>query len=182
LGIISLGNLVDNLLESASIEAGHFRVSPRPYDLHAIIAEAAGTMQPLLEKYGQRLALDLPERLPLVRADPRRMVQVLVNLLSNASKYGPEDAPVTLRASVGERWVQVSVVDQGPGIPEELKADVFRRFLYPRSPDLHTKVGAGLGLSVVKAVVEAHGGRVGVEDSDGGGAVFWFSLPVVEAA
>jgi PAS domain S-box-containing protein len=180
LGILRFQNLVDNLLESANLEAGHFRVSPRPYDLEEIINEAVNTMRPLLEKYGQVAVIDLDGDLPLVQADPRRTVQVLVNLISNASKYGPPDAEIAIHASADGRWVEVRVSDQGPGIPQELQSEVFTRFLYPSSPTDKASVGAGLGLSVVKAVVEAQGGKVGVRNKETGGAVFWFRLPVGE--
>ncbi|MGD2147350.1 MAG: histidine kinase dimerization/phospho-acceptor domain-containing protein, partial [Anaerolineae bacterium] len=96
LGVLGLQTLVDNLLESASIEAGRFRVYPRHSDLGEIIAEAMRTMQPLLDKRGQRPVVELPAAIPVVRADPRRTVQVLVNLLSNASKYGPDHAEIVV--------------------------------------------------------------------------------------
>jgi signal transduction histidine kinase len=105
-------------------------------------------------------------------------VQVLVNLLSNASKYGPDDAKIIVGATVSEGWVRVTVADRGPGISSEYRNDVFRRFMYPDTNGDRTQYGAGLGLSVVKAVINAHGGQVGVEDRLGGGSVFWFTLPV----
>jgi PAS domain S-box-containing protein len=178
LGILGLQTLVDNLLESASIEAGRFRVNPRPTNLRRIIADAIRTMEPLLDKHGQHLVVELPAVIPAVRADSRRTLQVLVNLLSNASKYGPDDAEITISATLSDDWVQVSVADRGPGIAPEYRKDVFRRFLYPNSSGDKTQYGAGLGLSVVKAVVDAQGGQVGVEDRSGGGSVFWFTLPV----
>lgn len=178
LGILGLQTLVDNLLESASIEAGRFRVSPHPTSLGQIIAEAIRTMQPLLDKHGQRLVVELPVTIPVVRADSRRVVQVLVNLLSNASKYGPDDAEITIGATVNGGWVQVTVSDQGPGVPPEYRNDLFRRFVYPDKNNSKSQYGVGLGLSVVKAVVQAHNGQVGVEDRPGGGSIFWFTLPV----
>jgi len=178
LGVLGLQTLVDNLLESASIEAGHFRVSPRPSDLKKIIDEAVATMHPLLEKYNQRLVLQVPQELPDVLADPRRVAQVLVNLLSNASKYGPSDEEIELKAAFEDGWVRVAVADRGPGISDGRREMVFRRFEYPSAAEGPTKVGAGLGLSVVKAIVEAHGGRAEVEDRPGGGSIFWFTLPV----
>lgn len=177
LGILGLQTLVDNLLESASIEAGRFYISPHVSDLGEIIAEAVQVIQPLLEKYAQRLIVELPADIPIIYADKRRIVQVLVNLLSNASKYGPSDAEITIHAIANENWVKVQVGDLGPGIPHDKQHQIFRRYMYPGKLDKSEKVGAGLGLSVVKAVVEAHGGQVGVEDRPGGGSIFWFSLP-----
>jgi PAS domain S-box-containing protein len=180
LGVLSLQNLVDNLLESASIEAGHFRVSPRPYDLSTIISNAVQTMHPLLDKYLQRIVLELPQPLPFVQADPRRVEQVLINLLANASKYGPPDAEITLSVAVQDGWVRVSVSDRGPGIPPERRGDLFRRFEHFNPDSDHAKAGIGLGLSVVKAVVEAHAGQAVVEDRPDGGSTFWFTLPVAK--
>jgi signal transduction histidine kinase len=178
LGIIGLHTLVDNLLESASIEARRFTVSPRATDLGNIIAEAAQTMQPLLKKYGQRLTVELPMEIPIVQSDPRRTVQVLINLISNASKYGPPDEEITLHVTSEPEWVHVSVIDRGTGIPPKDRENLFRRFVYPDAGDAASQAGAGLGLSVVKAIVEAQGGQVGVFDREGTGAVFWFTIPV----
>jgi PAS domain S-box-containing protein len=180
LGVLGLQTLIDNLLESASIEAGHFRVYPRPSSLGDIIAAAVGTMQPLLEKRDQRLVVELPASIPIVQADPRRTAQVLINLLSNASKYGPDDVEIEVVAAVQDGWVRVAVADSGSGVPPESRGDLFRRFVRRGAANDKAEVGAGLGLSVVKAVIEAHGGEVGIEDRPQGGSVFWFTLPVAK--
>ena len=178
LGTLGLQTLVDNLLESASIEAGHFRVSPRPADLAQLIGEATRIVQPLLDKRGQRLVVELPTTIPVVRADSRRTVQVMINLLSNANKYSPDQTEISVIATVREGWAQVSIADQGPGIPQEQRETVFHRFAYLDTGANGAQYGAGLGLSVVKAVVKAQGGEVGVDDNPGGGSIFWFTLPI----
>jgi len=180
LGVLGLQTLIDNLLESASIEAGQFRVQPRPSGLEEIMVAAASTMQPLLAKRGQRLVVDLPSALLRVQADPRRAGQVLINLLSNASKNGPDGSEIELRATLQGRWARLSVADSGPGVPQEERSSLFRRFGSPGQGGSRGQGGVGLGLSVVKAIVEGHGGEVGMEDRPGGGAVFWFTLPVVK--
>ena len=180
LGVVNLQTLVDNLLESASIEAGRFRVYPRRTDLGEIIADAMRTMQPLLDKRRQRLTVQLPAAIPVVRADPRRVAQVLVNLLSNASKYGPDHAEITIGVTTDGRWVQVTVADRGPGIPQAYRKTLFRRFMPPSPGANDAQYGTGLGLSVVKAIVDAHGGQVGVDDRPKGGSIFWFTLPMAE--
>lgn len=177
LGVLGLQTLVGNLLEGASIEVGRFRVSLRPSNLGEIFAEAIRMMQPLLDKYGQHLVVEVPTSIPIVRADPRRTVQVLINLLSNASKYGPDDSEIAIVTTVNQDWVRVSVVDQGPGIPPERRADLFRRFTRSDTSTDKAQYGVGLGLSVAKAIIEAHGGQVGISDRPGGGAIFWFTLP-----
>jgi signal transduction histidine kinase len=117
-----------------------------------------------------------------VQADPRRTTQVLINLLFNASKYSPDETEIILETSLTNGWARVTVADRGPGIPPAYRTDLFRRFMYDRTAQdgERAQAGTGLGLSVVKAVVEAQGGQVGVDDRPGGGAIFWFTLPVVE--
>lgn len=178
LGILSLQTLIDNLLEGASIEAGRFRVYPREAAVEEILQQAVGTMQPLAEKYGQSIALELAPELPPVWADQRRTLQVLVNLLSNAIKWGPEGGVVTVSAKAEKGNVWVYVADQGPGIPPGMQEDLFMRFDRARVREGRGEYGAGLGLSVVKAVVEAQGGQVGAGSREGQGAVFWFTLPL----
>jgi PAS domain S-box-containing protein len=178
LGVLGLQTLIDNLLESASIETGHFRVHPRPSNLGEIIAEAIGMMQPLLDKHNQRLVIELPVAIPRVEADPRRTVQVLINLLSNASKYGPDDAEIEVSAMVQRPWVRVTVANAGPGVPPEVRENLFRRFVHQSMGDGKAQVGAGLGLSVVKAIVEAQNGQVGLDERQGEGSAFWFTVPL----
>ena len=178
LGILNLQILIDNLLEGASIEAGRFRVFPRQTDLSAVVQEIVHTVHPLLEKYGQRLSINIPDQLPSIWADPRRTGQVLVNLFSNAIKMGPAGSEITLSVVVGEQAVKVCVGDQGPGIPAEMRQDIFSRFAHESLSDNRAEHGAGLGLSVVKAIVEAQEGQVGVRDGPQGGAIFWFTAPI----
>lgn len=180
LGILGLHTLVDNLLESANIEARHFQISPRRVDLDLIISDAAQTMQPLLTKYEQNLTIEVPLDLPPVNADPRRTAQVLVNLISNANRYGPPGDEIILQVSAGSRFVRLAVKDRGPGIPLELRENLFHRFEFPHDENSNSQAGAGLGLSVVNEIVLAHGGKVGIEDHPGGGSVFWFTIPIYE--
>lgn len=178
LGTFNLENLIENLLEGASIETGRFQVSPRPAGLRTVILSACEIIGPLLKKYGQELVLDLPEALPLVLIDPRRISQVLINLLSNASKYGPNDSAITLAAEIQEGMIEVTVSDHGPGIPAAFREELFSGFILTRIEDGSMKKGAGLGLSVINAIIKAHGGQVGVRDLEGSGAQFWFTIPV----
>ncbi len=181
LGVLGLETLIDNLLESSSIEARRFRVTPRSFDIEEIISDVEQTLAPLLEKHGQHLIVKIPLDLPLVYGDPRRTVQVLINLLSNAIKYGPENSEITLQANERDRKVRVLISDHGPGISPEYRQEIFTRFNLPRSENERAKPGAGLGLSVVKAIVEAQGGEVGVEDNPGSGACFWFTMRLAKS-
>jgi PAS domain S-box-containing protein len=181
LGVARLQTLVDNLLEGASIEAGRFRVYPRPCEVDVIVDEAVRTLGPLLEKHNQILEVKTPADLPLVWADPRRAVQVMVNLLANANKYSPDNTTIRIRTEEAEGWLTICVSDEGPGIPEDRHRDLFRKFTRVVPEGHPGPGGAGLGLSVVKAIVEALGGQVGIRAAKPHGSVFWFSLRVVEA-
>lgn len=179
LGVLSLQTLIDNLLEGASIEAGRFRVAPQPTELVEVVGGVARTLQPLVEKYGLELRMEIPSDLPSILADPRRTAQVVTNLLSNAIKWSPRGGVIQLKAWIDNAQVRMSVADQGPGVAPDQKAGLFTW-----QPDLQTRseradYGAGLGLSVVRAIVEAQGGRVGVDSEPGQGSVFWFTVPVL---
>lgn len=180
MGIVGLQTLVDNLLESARLEAGRFRVFPRPVELGEIIADATRIMQPLLNRRGQRLVVELPANIPVVQADSRRITQVLVNLLSNANKYSPDETEIAIQVNLDGDWARIAVADQGPGISADFRPSLFRRFARPETGTGKSRYGAGLGLPVVKAIVEAHGGEVGLDDRPEGGSVFWFTLSKAE--
>ncbi|MBW7885244.1 MAG: HAMP domain-containing protein [Caldilineaceae bacterium] len=177
MSLLSLQHLVDNLLESSRIEGGHFVVHPLPTDLNGAIADALRLVQPLLERRQQPLTVSEPAQCPPVLADPPRLVQVLVNLLSNASKYSAIGKPVDLLVHERAGVLRVEVADRGPGIPPTERRDLFRRFVRGGAPGSES-YGLGLGLHIVKTIVDAHGGRVGVKDRPGGGTIFWFELPL----
>jgi two-component system, OmpR family, phosphate regulon sensor histidine kinase PhoR len=184
--VLNLHKLVDNLLESASIEAGRFRVRPRPATLGDIIAEATATMQPLLDRHGQRLVVELPAAIPMVLADPRRVVQVLVNLLSNASnaQRGLSDSEITISAMPWRARPDRAGAGGRPGARHPAGA-AGRTAAGPalcapaRWPDPNAPTGFGLGLSVVKAIVEGHGGQLGIDDRPA--AAQWSGSPCLQA-
>lgn len=169
--------LVDNLLESVNIEAGHFTIHRRSTDLNQVFADVIRMMQPLLDRRKQLLSLTEPFQLPPVNADPTRLTQVMINLLSNASKYSPLEGTIDLTLRQHGDALQIAVADRGPGIPPEERAELFKRFVRLNARDSE-QAGMGLGLSVVKAIVEQHGGQVGVDERPGGGSIFWFTLPL----
>ncbi len=175
--VTSLQTLVDNLLESVSIEAGHFRIRRRPTDIKALVAEACTLMKPLLERRNQSLIVQIPDHLPELSVDPLRLTQVLSNLISNASKYGPIDEPIELALELQPDALKTSVSDRGSGIAPEERQNLFRRFIRLNGND-NTQYGIGLGLAVVKTIVESHGGTVGLDERPGGGSIFWFTIPL----
>jgi PAS domain S-box-containing protein len=181
LSVTGLQTLIDNLLESTSIEAGSFHIRCRPTDLGDVITDALQVMKPLLERRKQNLSLAIPTRMPLVSADPTRLTQVLVNLLSNASKFSPMESTIELRLKImNERTLRILVSDQGPGIPLPDRSKLYNRFTRLGETE-RAQYGIGLGLSVVKVIIEAHHGEVGMEERPGGGSIFWFTIPLEDA-
>lgn len=180
MSVTGLQTLIDNLLESVSIEAGQFSIHPGPMELDDVVQDAQRIMEPLLSRRNQRLVIDTFPGLPLVMGDPTRLIQVLVNLLANASKYGPMGQTIYLSLAPDEgKNVRVSVADQGPGITPAVEEILFRRFARLNKRD-GAQHGLGLGLWVVKAIVTAHGGEVGVSQRAEGGSEFWFTIPIAE--
>jgi two-component system phosphate regulon sensor histidine kinase PhoR len=178
--VTGLQTLIDNLLESARIEAGRFRIRRCRMDLTESVGDAIHMTTPLLDRRRQRLTVSLPVQLPPVDADPTRLTQVVVNLLSNASKYSPVGAEVGLTVEqVDKAVLRVSVSDEGPGIQPEQHTTLFQRFVRLDADD-GRQYGVGLGLWVVKVIVEEHSGEVGVDQRPGGGSIFWFTIPLAE--
>jgi two-component system sensor histidine kinase KdpD len=135
-----------------------------------------------LIRLGERMrdhpvVVDLPGDLPLVPLDAVLLEQVFINLLENAAKYTPPGTPVEISASSGAGVVNVSVADRGPGIPPGEEERIFEKF--HRAGDAPPGKGVGLGLTISRGIVLAHGGRIWAENRPGGGAVFRFSLPLV---
>ena len=182
LSVLRLQTMIDNLIESASISAGHFRVSPHATEFDRIVSDTVTLMTPLFQKYGQHLVVQMPDQMPPVIANSKRTMQVLVNLLSNAHKFSPANSEICIKAVQENGYIKVSVTDHGPGIPADQQALMFHRLNRLTLAANAPKAGAGLGLPVVKAVVEAQGGQIGVEDCPGGGARFWFTMKVAGEA
>jgi PAS domain S-box-containing protein len=177
LSTLHLQTLVENLLQSTTIEAGCFQVHRRPINFQNVVQDAAHLMSPLLKRRNQKLVLTLPDKLPTIWADSQRLTQVLVNLLSNASKFSPMNGKIELKMTQDSDWVTVAVMDTGPGLPTDRFSDLFKRFVTANQSH-DTQYGVGLGLSVVKSIVEMHGGEVGVENLPQGGAKVWFTIPI----
>lgn len=171
---LRLEELVDNLLGSASLQAGRFQVRPRRMSLDDVIEEVLLVTAPVLAARSQRLEMRGEHPAPDVLGDPRRVSQVLVNLISNASRHAPSGRPIVVAVHGEGDFVRVDVVDEGPGISDDIRPDLFKPFAQGARAELG---GVGLGLSIVQAIVERHGGTVGAHDAPGGGARFSFTLP-----
>ncbi len=167
---------VADLLDLARLEAGHLTIRKRPVDLVPLVSEVAESVGPMLAAKEQRLSLALPPALPSVSADPDRIQQALLNLLTNAARHTGPKTHIAMRASQNGQSVTVEVEDDGQGIPQgrlERLLDGTRR---PQAGD-----GAGLGLLIAQRLVALHGGRLWARSDPGRATVFAFSLPLAPA-
>jgi len=176
-----LNRLVANLLDMSRIEGGALKPEKEWYPINELIQDVVARMQPVLQ--GRVVHTDLPADLPPVKLDYLQIDQVLTNLLENAVRYTPAESPIDIGVRLDGEYMLISVADRGPGIPAADLERVFDKFY--RVMETQTKAtrttGSGLGLAVCKGLVEAHGGRIWVENRQGGGAIFQFTLPLGEA-
>ncbi len=173
-----LNRLVANLLDMSRIEGGALKPEKEWYPLDELIHDVCGRMQPFL--LGRVVHMEIPDDLPPVKLDYLQIDQVVTNLIENAVRYTPAGSPIDISAQLCEDSVMVSVADRGPGIPPadvERIFDKFYRVLDTGRKATHP-TGSGLGLAVCRGLIEAHGGRIWVENRQDGGAVFRFTLPL----
>jgi signal transduction histidine kinase len=172
-----LSRLVNQVLDMAKIESGNAQWLAVPVDLRALLQQAAQTTTELLRERGARLELSLPEAVPVLQGDPDRLMQVLLNLLSNAAKFVPPGRGlVQLRLSVDAQQATVEVRDNGPGIPAAQHELIFQKFRQGGDA-LNRPQGTGLGLPISRQIVEHFGGRLWLVSEPDQGAVFTFTLP-----
>ncbi|MGE5676147.1 MAG: sensor histidine kinase [Mycobacterium leprae] len=176
-----LGRLVNDLLDFSRLEAGKLKVHPIPCDLAPHLIRAAEVFEAPARNAGVSLAVAVPERLSIVECEPERVEQAVANLLENAMAFTPAGGTVSLEAAEADGRLQVTVSDTGPGIPPEELASVWERFYKmdrARTPD---RRGFGLGLTIVKQLVELQGGMVVATSQLGQGSSFGFSFPLAQA-
>lgn len=170
-----LEGIINDLLESSMIEAGQLKIEPEPILMPRLVREIVNDMLHHTNKH--RFVVSFSPQFPIVDADPRRIQQVLRNLLDNAVKYSPHGGLVVVRGEVGEGEVIISVADQGVGIAPEHLNRLFERFFRARELEEHV-AGSGLGLPIAQAIVKSHGGRIWAESKLGKGSTFYFTLPL----
>jgi signal transduction histidine kinase len=172
----NLENLISDILESSTIEAGFLEIEKQPTLLARIAKRAIEQVSVRARRH--RFIVSFPPGFPVVDADPRRIEQVLHNLLDNAVKYSPNGGLVVVRGDVREGEVQISVADQGVGIAPEHLNRLFERFFRIKSKTTPNVLGTGLGLPIARTIVESHGGRIWAESTLGSGTTFFFTLPL----
>jgi PAS domain S-box-containing protein len=170
--------LIDDLLDVSRVTRGLVEIGKTPQDVRAVVAHAVEQVRPLVESQRHRLVLDLDPAGGRVLGDEKRLVQILTNLLNNAAKYTPSGGTIELRTEVEADCVHVMVRDTGIGIAPELRSHIFDLFAQAeRTPD-RSQGGLGLGLALVKSLVELHGGRVACHSAGlGKGSTFVVQLP-----
>ena len=180
-GTHRLTRLIDNLLESVRIESGQLAIRRQQLALAEVVQDARELLGSLFELRKQQLTVDIPDDLPIIAGDGLRLTQVFVNLLANANKYAPEGSVVRVGARAEEKRIVAWVEDEGPGVSDEAQTSIFERFSRG-SKDEPEPGGLGLGLWIVKSIVERHGGDVGAERTNEGRTRFNVTLPIVGAA
>jgi PAS domain S-box-containing protein len=171
--------LVNDLLDMSRIQAGKFSITPAPMRVSEVLERTLPALALLSSQRGLRLESELAPDLPVLTADVQRVSQVVANLLTNAIKFTPEGGTITVRATLKGASVRLEVQDTGIGIAAEDLDKLFVPFSQLDMSSTRSVRGDGLGLSITKALVEAHGGALGVESVPAVGSTFWFDLPLV---
>jgi signal transduction histidine kinase len=178
--------LINEVLDLAKVEAGKVKVRLKNVALPEVVESVTSAMMPVLSPKGQSLDFDLDKELPQVQTDEARLRQVFFNLLSNASKFTPYGGRLKIRAMRKGNWCQVNISDNGIGIKKEDMKQIFEPFYQVDNSMIDNSLvgerkGTGLGLALVKEIIELHGGRIWVESEYGKGSSFIFTLPLVAA-
>ena len=172
-----LTRLVNQVLDMAKIEAGHAEWRSAAVDLRALVLQAVQTTAEVFRERGARVELEMPEQVPMLQADPDRLLQVLLNLLSNAAKFAPAThGRVSIRLRADAERASVEVEDNGPGVPADQQQLVFEKFRQGGDATSRPQ-GTGLGLTISRRIIEHFGGRMWLRSEPGRGACFGFDLP-----
>jgi len=174
-----LRGLIDNLLEMSKMEAGVLDIEKQPVRMVPIVQQSVAKFASRTDRH--TFTIRFPDPFPMVEADPRRLEQVLDNLIENAVKYSPDGGQIVIQGVVNEKEATVSVSDEGVGIPPEHLDRIFDRFYQVNTPLTRRVGGSGLGLSIARGLVEAQGGRIWAESTSGRGSTFSFALGLLHA-
>jgi len=182
---LRLSRLIDDLLSVSRIESGKLSLDLAAVDVGSVVEEVAGSLREAeigvhsdADQARRRVEVDLAPEVPPVLADRDKLVQVVMNLVTNALKYSAPPAPVTVRAAHEGNHVEISVIDQGIGMSEQECAQVFEKFSRVNRVEVRRVTGTGLGLYITKSLVEMQQGQIWVRSEPGRGSVFSLSLPV----
>jgi PAS domain S-box-containing protein len=174
-----LQELIDHLLDLSRLEAGMLPISPQPNSLNEIVQDILPQINSLTS--GKTLSLQIPSDLPQLNVDPKRIAQVLVNLVRNAATYSPDGTEIRISAISRGDFIQVNVIDQGTGITSSEQKKVFKAFQRGAKIENGVTQGAGLGLAICKGLIEAHGGRIWIKKKTAIGTTVCFTLPIMRS-
>jgi PAS domain S-box-containing protein len=177
---LRLQALTTDILDLARMDAGRLELDRRPMEIDDAIRASLHSVAALAER--EEISLEVASSSGVVVGDRDRLAQVLVNLLSNAIKFSPRGSRVTVSTRPGPGHVELRIEDQGRGIPASHLPSLFERFRQVEASDARRKGGAGLGLAISRAIVQAHDGTIGVESEEGKGSRFWFRIPCPSGA
>jgi PAS domain S-box-containing protein len=177
---IRLINLINDILDIEKLESGKLDMVFDTVSITSVLERSNDAVKAFAEQNGVKLEIKPSQA--TVFADGDRLVQVIVNLVSNAVKFSPKGETVTIVVEDIPNWVEVKVIDHGRGIPAKYKGLLFQRFQQVETADAKKKGGTGLGLAICKGIIEQHGGSIGVESEEGKGATFWFRIPLAHLA
>ncbi|MBA7635760.1 Adaptive-response sensory-kinase SasA [subsurface metagenome] len=169
----SLDEKLTNFSEMAGLLAGDFSFQPEQIEIEPVIHSVTAQLYPIVQSKKQSLAVELPPSLPPVKAHRQYLEQILLNLLTNASKFTPEGGKITVSASQNDKSLVIEVADNGMGIPADKQELIFQPYY-----QVNGGRGSGLGLAITKSLVELHGGKVWLKSVAGQGSHFFFSLPL----
>jgi two-component system cell cycle sensor histidine kinase PleC len=174
--------IISDILDVAKIESGTFELDLEALPLRELLVSAASLVEPRIAEKHQSLVVALPDRLPRVRADTRRLKQIVINLIGNAHKFTPSGGSITLAAApLDSRTVAITVRDTGIGMsPDEIRI-ALKPFGQVRSGSTRAHDGTGLGLPIARALIEQHGGRMWLDSAEGRGTTVAFTMPAEEA-
>jgi PAS domain S-box-containing protein len=167
--------LLNDLFDLEKLESGKIEIDPTNVQLSSIFERSVNAVAMFAQKH--HVQLEVASTQLELHADANRIVQVLVNLLSNSIKFSPANSVVTVAVRQSQTHVEIGVVDRGPGIPPSQADAIFEAYRQVEGEEAKKKGGTGLGLTICKSIVEAHGGQIGVTSEVGKGSVFWFKLP-----
>lgn len=176
--VTRLIELINDLLDVERLESGKMQVLAEPVYLQEVVDRSLEAVRTVAER--ANIKIEPAESDAVGIGDRDRLIQVVVNFLSNAIKFSPSGAAVTIAVKESKQWIEVSVSDHGRGIPDNLLEGVFERFQQVKVSDGARNKGTGLGLAICKSIIAAHSGEIGVNSKEGVGSSFWFRIPAYE--